>query len=88
MKLPEGIKSKITKNENGKNIPNLENNELVLVHCNIANSYYKQNSGVWYTFVSNRSFGELLDISMNSFMFLKFFDRIFIYWSMVYWSKF
>ena len=78
MKLPEGIKSKITKNENGKNFPNLENNELVLVHCNTADSY-KQNSRVWYTFVSNRSFGELLDISMNSFMFLKFFDRIFIY---------
>ena len=54
MKLPEGIKSKITKNENGKNCPNLENNEVVLVHCNIANSYYKQNSRVLYTFVSNR----------------------------------
>ena len=32
MKLLESTKSKITKNENGENVPNLEITEVVLVH--------------------------------------------------------
>ena len=35
MKLLGSTKSKITKNENRKNVPNLEITEIVLVHCNI-----------------------------------------------------
>ena len=35
MKLLENTNSKITKNENGENIPNLVITEVVLVHCNI-----------------------------------------------------
>ena len=30
------LKSKITKGTNGKNVPNLEITEVVLVHCNIV----------------------------------------------------
>ena len=41
MKLLGSTKSKITKNENGENIPNLEITELVLVHCNIASNNYQ-----------------------------------------------
>ena len=37
MKLLGSTKGKITKNENGENLPNLEITEVVSVHCNIAN---------------------------------------------------
>ena len=33
MKLLGSTKSKITKNENGKNLPYLEITDVVLVHC-------------------------------------------------------
>ena len=36
--------------------------EVILVHCNIVNNDYQQDSIVLYTFVSNKSFGQLLDI--------------------------
>ena len=42
MKLLGSMKSKITKDENGENVPRLEITEVVLVHCNICNNnYYK-----------------------------------------------
>ena len=50
-KLLGGTKSKIKKDENGKNIPYLEITEVVLVHFNVVNNSYQQNSRVLYTFV-------------------------------------
>ena len=41
----------------------LEINKVVLVHRDIANNYYQQDSRVLYTFVTNKSFGQLLEIS-------------------------
>ena len=51
MKLLGSTTSQITKNENGKNMPYLEINEAVLVHCNNVNNNYRQISKVLYTFV-------------------------------------
>ena len=45
-------KSKITKDEIGENGPHLETTEVLLVHCNIVNNKYQQNSRVLYTFFS------------------------------------
>ena len=74
MKLLGSTKSKITKDKNGENIPYLETTEVVLIHLNVVNNSYQQNSGVLYTFVPNKSFGQLLDISPNNFLFLKISD--------------
>ena len=41
MKLLESTKNKITKDKNGKNVPNLEITEVVLVYCNIGNNDYQ-----------------------------------------------
>ena len=71
MKLLESTKSKITKNENGENIPNLEITEVVLVHCNIVNNDYQQDSRALENFFHNKSFDQLLDISPKNFIFLK-----------------
>ena len=40
IKLLGGTKNKITKDENGENVPNLEITEVVLIHCNIVNNDY------------------------------------------------
>ena len=79
MKLLGSTKSKITKDENCKNVPHLEITEVVLIHCNIVNNDYQQDSRVLYTFVPNKSFGQLLDISPKNFIFLKTFDSEFSY---------
>ena len=51
MKLLGSPGNKITKNKNGENVLDLEITEVVLVHCNIVNNYYQQDSRVLYTFV-------------------------------------
>ena len=56
MKLLESTKSKITKDENGENMPYLEITEVVLIHYNVVNNSYQQNLRVFYTFVPNKSF--------------------------------
>ena len=63
MKLLGSTKSKITKDKNIENVPHLEITEVVLIHCNIVNNDYQQDSRVLYTFVPNKSFGLLLCIS-------------------------
>ena len=55
----------------------LEITEVVLIQCNIVNSDYQQNLRVLYTFVSNKSFGQLLGISSKSFIFSKTFNSEF-----------
>ena len=40
MKLLESTKSKINKGKNGENMPHLEINEVVLIHCNFVNNDY------------------------------------------------
>ena len=79
MKLLGSTKSKITKNENGENVPHLEITEVILIHCNIVNNDYQQDSIVLYTFVLNKSFGQLLDISLKISIFLKTFNSEFSY---------
>ena len=79
MKLLGSTKSKITTDEKGENVPHLEFTEIILVHCNIVNKSYQQDSRVLYTFVPNKSFGQLLDISSKSFIFLKTFNSEFSY---------
>ena len=54
MKLVQSTKNKIAKNENGENVPHLEITEGVLVHCNIVNNDYQQDSRVLRTFVLNK----------------------------------
>ena len=79
MKLLGSTKSKIIKDKNIENVLHLKITGVVLVHCNIVNNNYQQNSRFLYTFVSNKSFGQLLDISPKNFMFLKTFEVEFSY---------
>ena len=55
-------------------MPRLEITEVVLIHCNIVHNDYQQDSRVLYTFVPNKSFGQLLHISPKKFVFFKDFN--------------
>ena len=70
MKLPGSTESKITKDKNGENVPHLEVVELV-------NNDYQQDSRILFTFVPNKSFGSLLEISPTNQVFLKTFNSEF-----------
>ena len=59
MKLLKSAVSKITKDKNGEIVPRLEVVELVLVHCNLVNNDYQQDSRILYVFVPNKTFGSL-----------------------------
>ena len=69
MKLLGSTVSKINKDKNGENVPHLEIVEVVLVHCNLVNNDYQQNSRILYTFVPNKTFGSLLEISLPNHVF-------------------
>ena len=71
MKLLGSTESKITKEKNGENVPYLEVAELVLVHCNLVNNDYQQDSRILYIFVPNKPFGNSLEISPTNHIFLK-----------------
>ena len=51
---------------------------VVLVHYNIASNNYQRNSRVLYTFVPNKCFGQLLDISPKNYIF-RIYDSEFSY---------
>ena len=79
MKLFGSTKSKITKDENDENLLHVEITEVVLIHCNIVNNNYQQDSKVFCTLVPNKSFGQLLNISPKNFIFLKTLNSEFSY---------
>ena len=79
MKLLGSTKSKISKNENGDNVPYLEVTEVVLMHCNIINNRYQQKSRFLYIFVPNKLFDQLLNISPENSIVVKIFDSEFSY---------
>ena len=60
-------------------MPDLEITEVVLVHCNIVNGCYEQNSRALYTFSVHKSFVLLFDLSPKNFIFLKNFNLEFYY---------
>ena len=74
MKLLRSTENKIIKNKNGENVPPLEITEVVLVHCNIANNDYQQDSRVLHKIVPNTSFCNLLHIAPINFIPLKTFN--------------
>ena len=77
MKLLGSTECKITKDKNGENVPHLEIVGLVLVHCNLVNNDYQQDSRILCTFVPNKPFGSLLEISSTNRSFLKTFNSEF-----------
>ena len=74
MKLLGSTKNKITEDKNSENVIHLGITEVILVHCNVVDNNYQQDSRVLYTFVPNKSLDQLLYILPNRFIFLKTFN--------------
>ena len=74
MKLLGSTKSKVTKDENAKNVPYLEITEVEIIHSNGFNNSYQKDSIVLYISLPNKSSGQLLSISSENFVLLKTFD--------------
>ena len=87
MKLLGNTENEITKNKNGENVPHLEITKVVLVHSNIVNNNCQQDSRVLYTFVPNKQFDSLLEISPTNHIFLKAFSSEFQDIRVWFWIK-
>ena len=61
---------KVDKDKNCENLSHLEITEVVLIHCNIVNTDYQQDSRILYEFVPDKPFGQLLDILPKNVIFL------------------
>ena len=70
MELLGSTKKDVDQDKNGEDVPKLESVEVVLVHCNLVNNNYQQESKVLLTFVPNKQFGQLINISPHSLTML------------------
>ena len=61
-------KKDVDKNKDGENVPKLESVEVISVHCNLVKNDYQHASKVLFTFVPNKQFGWLINISPYSLM--------------------
>ena len=52
----------IDKNKNSNNVPQLDQVEYILLHCNLVRNQYLQNSKLLYEFVPDKKFGQLISV--------------------------
>ena len=62
-----------------KIVPKLESVEVVLVHCNLVKNDYQHTSKVLFIFVTNKQFGQLINISQNPLTMVKTVNTEFSY---------
>ena len=63
MELLRSTKKDVDQDKDGEDVPKLESAKVVLVQCNLVKNNYQQASKVLYTFVPNKQFGHLINIS-------------------------
>ena len=66
IKLLGSTKKDVDKDKHGENVPKWESVEVVLVHCNLVKNDYQHTSKVLFSFVPNKQFGQLINISPHS----------------------
>ena len=66
MRLLGSTKKDVDSDKNSENVPKLESVEVVLVHCNLVKNDYQHTSKVLFSFVPNKQFGQLVNISSHS----------------------
>ena len=70
MKLLGSTKKDVDSDKNSENVPKLESAEVVLVHCNLVKNDYQHSSNVLFSFVPNKQFGQLINISPQSLIMM------------------
>ena len=66
MRLLGSTKKDVDADKNSENVPKLESIEVVLVHCDLVKNDYQHSSKVLFSFVPNKQFGQLINISPHS----------------------
>ena len=66
MRLLGSTKKDVDSDKNNENVPKLESVEIVLVHCKLVKNDYEHTSKVLFSFVSNKQFGQLINIPPHS----------------------
>ena len=66
MKLLGITKKDADTDKNSENVPKLESIEVVSVHCNLVKNNYQHSSKALFSFVPNKQFGQLINISPNT----------------------
>ena len=79
MELLASTKKVVDKDKNEENVPKLEIVEEVLVHCNLVKNDYQYTSKVLFTFVPNKKFGQLINISPHAFTMMNTVNTEFSY---------
>ena len=77
LKLLGSTKKVVDEDENGENVPKLESVKVVLVHCNLVKNDYQHASKVLFSFVPNKQFGQLLNISPHVFTMTNTINTVF-----------
>ena len=74
MKLLGSTKKDVDQDKDREDAPKLESAEVVLVYFNLVSNNYQQASKVLLTFVPNKQFGQLINISPHSLTMLSTTD--------------
>ena len=69
----------IDKNKISDNVPQLDQVEYILLHCNLVRNQYLQNSKLLYEFVLDKKFGQLISVKPPVFIQCKTSDTLFDY---------
>ena len=69
-RLLGSTKKVVDVNKNSENVPKLKSVEIVLVHCNLVKNDYQHTSKLLFSFVPNKQFGQLINISPHSLMMM------------------
>ena len=70
MKLLGSTKKGVEKDKDGEIVLKLGSVEVVLVHCNLVQNDYQHTSKVLFSFVPNKQFEQLINISLHSLMMM------------------
>ena len=70
MELSGRTKKYVDQDKDREDVPKLESFEVVLVHFDLVNNNYQQASKALLTFVPNKQFGQLINISSHSLTML------------------
>ena len=70
MKLLGSRNKNADQDQDREYVPKLESVEVVSVHCNLVKNNYQQAQKILFTFVPNKQFGQLINISPHSLTML------------------
>ena len=77
MRLLGNTKKDVDSDKNSENVPKLESAAVFLVHCNSVKNDYQHTSKVLFSFVPNKQFGQLINISQHSLKMMNTVNREF-----------